>query len=73
MRSRILEILGKGLPFINWCFLIIGLIGAVSTAIGLLSAYNGSLWARITTVLLWLLLAREGYEPLAEEKAERRG
>lgn len=58
---------GRALPVVNWAFFAFGLTGALGTAVGLLPPYTHSWWARITTVLLWLLFAREGYEPLAEE------
>jgi len=62
-----LRAFGTALPIVNWAFLVAGVAGAIGTAAGLLPPFNGSWWARITTVLLWLLFAREGYEPLAEE------
>ena len=58
---------GRALPVVNWAFFAFGLAGALGTAAGLLPPYSHSWWAKITTVLLWLLFAREGYEPLAEE------
>ena len=61
---------GRALPVVNWSFFVVGIIGAIGTADGLLPPFSGSWWARITTVLLWLLFAREGYEPIAETLAE---
>ena len=62
---------GKTLPVTNWLLFLAGLIGAVGTAAGLLPPFSGSWWARVTTILLWLLLAREGYEPIAENAEEK--
>lgn len=59
----------KSLPMLNWAFLSIGLSGAIGTAAGLLPPYSDSWWAKITTILLWLLFAREGYDPLSEEQS----
>lgn len=58
---------GQALPVLNWAFLLVGIIGAIGTAAGLLPPYQDSWWAKITTILLWLLFAREGYESLAEK------
>lgn len=58
---------GRALPGLNWLFLLVGVSGAIGTAAGLLPPYSNSWWAKMTTILLWLLFAREGYEPLAEE------
>jgi hypothetical protein len=59
----------KTLPVVNWLFLIVGLVGAIGTAAGILPPFSHSLWARMTTILLWLLFAREGYEPIAEGRS----
>jgi hypothetical protein len=59
------------LPVMNWLFFVVGLVGAVGTGIGLLPPFSNSLWAKATTILLWLLFAREGYEPIAERAEER--
>jgi hypothetical protein len=66
----VLRAFGWTLPVANWCFFLAGLAGAIGTAAGLLPPFSGSWWAKVTTVLLWLLLAREGYEPLAEAAQE---
>lgn len=66
----LLRALGAAFPYINWAFLLVGLAGAVGTAAGVFPPFTHSWWARITTVLLWLLFAREGYEPLAEDGEE---
>lgn len=60
---------GLALPFLNWSFLLCGLAGAVGTAAGLLPPFSHNWWAKVTSILLWLLFAREGYEPLAEDAA----
>jgi hypothetical protein len=57
------------LPVVNWLFFVVGLAGAVATIAGLIPPFTGSLWAKITSTLLWLLLAREGFEPIAERRA----
>lgn len=62
---------GKTLPAVNWAFFVTGLAGGIGTAAGLLPPFSGSWWARITTVLLWALFAREGYEPLAEDGEQK--
>lgn len=61
-------VFGRALPVVNWCFLLFGVVGAVGTAAGLLPPFNHSWWAKTTTILLWLLFAREGYEPIAEQR-----
>ena len=60
---------GKALPAVNWAFFLAGIAGAAGTAAGLLPPYNHSWWAKTTTILLWLLFSREGYEPLAERRS----
>lgn len=52
---------------VNWAFLIAGLAGFVGTCAGLLPPFSGSWWARVTTALLWLVLAYQGYDALAEK------
>lgn len=64
---------GFALPVVNWLFFLVGLAGAIGTTAGLLPPFTNSWWARITTVLLWLLFAREGYEPIAEEGDDGNG
>ena len=67
----VLACFAKALPLLNWCFFLIGIAGAVGTATGWLPPFTGSLWAKITSILLWLLLAREGYDSLAQsDRAE---
>ena len=73
VRRRLLDAFGRALPVVNWAFFGVGLIGAVGTLVGALPPYSNSWWARLTTVLLWLLFAREGYESLAEQEADERG
>lgn len=63
----ILWAFGKALPVLDWAFLLVGLAGAIGTAVGWLPPYSDSWWAKITTVLLWLLFAREGYDSLAQD------
>lgn len=58
--------LGYARPFINWAFLLVGLAGAVGTAAGWLPPFSGSWWAKVTSVLLWLVLAMQGYDALSE-------
>lgn len=65
----ILWAFAKALPVLNWLFLIVGLAGAIGTITGLLPPFSDSWWAKITSVLLWLLFAREGYESLADDAA----
>jgi len=54
------------LPVLNWAFFLVGLAGAIGTAAGQLPPFSHSWWAKITTVLLWLLFAREGYDSLTD-------
>lgn len=62
-----IDAFGRALPLFNWAFFIVGIAGAAATAIGLLETFSTALWAKVTTILLWLLFAREGYEGLAEQ------
>jgi hypothetical protein len=63
--------LGWARPFILWAFLVIGLIGTVGTAAGLLPPYGGSgLWVRVTNVLVWAIVAMQGYDGLSEDGEE---
>lgn len=63
--------LGYARPFVNWAFLVLGLIGTVGTAAGLLPPFGGSsLWARITNTLVWAIVAMQGYDALAEQGEE---
>lgn len=64
----LVDAFGKAMPILNWSFLLFGLAGAIGTASGLLPPFTGTWWARITTTLLWLLFAKEGYDPLAERR-----
>ena len=64
-----IDAFGRALPVVNWAFFVFGVVGAAGTAVGWLPPYTHSWWAKVTTVLLWLLFAREGYEPLAEDGA----
>lgn len=66
----LLDAFARTMPFLNWAFFIVGIIGAIATAASLIPSINQSLWAKVTTVLLWLLFAREGYDPLAEKGDE---
>lgn len=62
---------GYARPFVNWAFLLLGLIGSVGTALGMLPPFGGgSLWARITNILVWALVAAQGYDALAEKGEE---
>lgn len=75
VERAVLGVFARGLPLLNWAFFLVGIAGAVGTIAQWLPPFNDSLWARITSTLLWLLLAREGYDSLAtsdraEEEAE---
>lgn len=64
-----LRAFAAALPATNWLFFAVGLCGAAGTVAGLLPPFSNSWWAKVTSTLLWLLLAREGYEPIAEGRA----
>lgn len=66
MRGFVLKQFGRAMPVVNWAFFIVGIVGAVATLVGMIPSISTAWWAKLTTVLLWLLFAREGYEPLAE-------
>jgi hypothetical protein len=68
--GHVLWAFGKVMPALCWMFLVVGLAGAVGTAAGWLPPIDQSWWAKVTTILLWLLFAKEGYDPLAEQRAE---
>jgi hypothetical protein len=63
----LLAAFGWARPFVSWAFLLTGIAGAVGTGAGWLPPFSGSWWARITTLLLWLVLADQGYDQLAEK------
>ena len=52
---------------LSGCLLAAVGAGAAGTVAGVLPSFNNSLWAKVTTVLLWLLFAREGYDSLIQE------
>lgn len=62
----ILKTFDRAMPLLCWTFLLTGLAGATGTAAGWLPPLNHNWWAKLTTILLWLLFAKEGYDPLAE-------
>lgn len=70
VEDDVIRAFGKALPYFNWAFFIVGVLGAGATAVGLLSTFSTALWAKITTILLWLLFAREGYEGLVEQQED---
>lgn len=58
--------LGYARPVINWAFLLLGIVGAVGTGVGLLPPFGGaSLWVRVSNVLVWVIVAMQGYDALA--------
>lgn len=63
----LLDAFGKAMPVVNWAFFIVGVAGAAGTVAGVLPPFSDSLWAKLTSVLLWLLFAREGYDSLVEQ------
>jgi hypothetical protein len=66
----LLAAFGYARPFVSWAFLLTGLAGTVGTFAGQLPPISGSWWARITTGVLWLVLADQGYEQLADQGDE---
>lgn len=61
----VLAAFGRALPAVNWACLIAGVAGAFATACQLIPGFGHAWWGKLTSILLWLLMAREGYEPLA--------
>lgn len=61
---------GRSLLLIHWAFFLAGVAGAIGTGIGVLPPFNGSWWAKLTSILLWLVLAEQGYTPLAERASD---
>lgn len=61
-----LWLFGKALNVLSWAFFATGVAGAIGTGAGWLPPFNGAWWAKITTILLWLLFACEGYDRLSD-------
>jgi hypothetical protein len=70
IERKALAMFSRAMPIVSWAFFIVGVLGAVGTAAGILPPYSSSLWAKLTTILLWLLFAREGYDALVEDEED---
>lgn len=64
--TLLLDAFGRAMPVVNWAFFVVGIAGAAGTVAGVLPPFSDSLWAKLTSVLLWLLFAREGYDSLVK-------
>lgn len=55
-------------PFVNWTFLIGGIVGFLATVIGVAPPLGDTLWGRVVACIGWALVAKDGYSDLQEDR-----